>query len=72
MLYSALVLMNQRVQNLLPLRVEVVVNFLISDGHHDDQDPQEHDTDQELVDHPHGHHRVLEVLRPLSPGDDTL
>ena len=45
MLYSALVLMNPRVQNLLPLRVEVVVNFLISDGHHDDQDPQEDDTD---------------------------
>ena len=60
MLYSALISLNEpKSPNLLPLRVEVVVNLLVGDGHHDDQDPQEHDTDQELVDHPHGHHRVL-------------
>ena len=66
-------LMNPREPpNLLPLCVEVVVDFLVCDGHHDDEDPQEDDTDQELVHDPHGDHRVLEVLWPLSSGDDAL
>ena len=47
---------------LLPLSVKVVVDLLVGDGHHDDEDPQQHHAHQELVDHPHGHHRRLEVL----------
>ena len=61
-----------RVSYSLPLRVKVVIDLLVSDGHHDDEDPEEDDADQELVDDPHGDHRVLKVLRTLSSGDDAL
>ena len=47
---------------LLPLSVEVIINFLVGDGHHDDEDPEEDHADQELVDHPHGHHGRLKIL----------
>ena len=57
---------------LLPLGVEVVVDLLVGDGHHDDEDPEQHHAHQELVDHPHGHHGRLQVLRALPPRDDTL
>ena len=57
---------------LLPLRVEVVINFLVGDGHHDDEDPEEDHADQELVDHPHRHHGCLKVLGSLSPRDHTI
>ena len=47
---------------LLPLSVQVIVNLFVGDGHHDDEDPEQHHADQELVHHPHGHHCRLQVL----------
>ena len=47
--------------NLLPLLLEVVVDLPIGDGHHDDQDPEQHDADEELVEGPHRHGRGLQV-----------
>ena len=41
---------------ILPLRVHVVVYLLVGDGEHDDEDPEQHHADHELVEDPHGHH----------------
>ena len=41
---------------ILPLRVHVVVYLLVCDGEHDDEDPEQHHADHELVEDPHGHH----------------
>ena len=31
--------------HLLPLSVEVVIDLLVSDGHHDNEDPEKNNTD---------------------------
>ena len=51
----------------LPLRFQVVVDLPVRDGQHDDQDPEQHDADEELVDDPHRHHRRRDRLLSKSP-----
>ena len=58
-------------QILLPLCVKIVVNFSISDGHHDNEDPEEHHADQELVHHPHWHNSGLQVFWAFFPNCDA-
>ena len=50
------------VAHLLPLSVKVVIDLLVSDGHHDNQDPEEHHADQELINHPHGNDCSLKIF----------
>ena len=45
----------------LPLLVEVVIDPPVGDGHHDDEDPEQHHADQELVGGPHWNGRRLQV-----------
>ena len=47
--------------NSLPLLVEVVVDPPVGYGHHHDEDPEQHHAHHELVHHPHGHRRRLQV-----------
>ena len=54
-------------KNLLPLSIQVVIDFLVSDGHHDNEDPEKNHADEELVNYPHGNHGRLQVFGPLSP-----
>ena len=56
---------------LLPLCVHVIINLLVGDGEHDDEDPEEHHADHELVEDPHGHHRGVDDISPHLPDQDT-
>ena len=48
---------------ILPLRVHVVVYLLVCDGEHDDEDPEQHHADHELVEDPHWHGGDLDGSR---------
>ena len=50
---------------LLPLSVHVIVYFLVSDGEHDNEDPEEHHADHELVEDPHGDHGPVDGAAPI-------
>ena len=56
----------------LPLGVQVLIDLVVGDRHHDDEDPQQDDADQELVDDPHRHHRRLQILGTLSSALNAL
>ena len=58
-------------QDSLPLCVHVVVYFLVSDGEHHNEDPQEDHADHELVEDPHGHHGGVDGVGPGPPDEDT-
>ena len=45
--------------DLLPLGVQGVVDLPVGDREHDYEYSEEHHADEELVDHPHGHHGSL-------------
>lgn len=60
------------VSNLLPLGVKIIIYFSISDGHHDNQDPEKNHADQELVHHPHRNDCSLQVFGSLTPRNDAL
>ena len=51
----------------LPLGVHVVVDFLIGDGEHHDEDPEEDHADHKLVEDPHGDHRLVDHVGPGLP-----
>ena len=60
------------VSNLLPLGVKIIIYFSISDGHHDNQDPEKDHADQELVHHPHRNNCSLQVFGSLTPRNNVL
>ena len=53
----------------LPLCVHVVIDLLVSDGEHHDEDPQEHHADHELVEDPHGDHGLVDHICPGLPDE---
>ena len=55
----------------LPLCVHVVVYFLVCDGQHHNEYPQEDHADHELVEYPHGHHGRVDGVCPGPPDEDT-
>ena len=56
---------------ILPLRVHVVVYLLVCDGEHDDEDPEQHHADHELIEDPHGHHGCVDGVSSRSPLHDA-
>ena len=61
-----------KTQNLLPLGVHVVVDLLVGDGQHHDEDPQQHHADHELVEDPHWHHRPVDGVSAQLPDQDAV
>ena len=57
--------------DILPLGVHVVVDLLVCDGEHDDEDPEQHHADHELVEDPHGHHRRVDGVSSRSSLHDA-
>jgi hypothetical protein len=58
--------------DILPLVFQIVVDFPVGDGHHDDEDPEEDDADQELVNGPHRDGRGLQVTVDKDRKDEEL
>ena len=59
------------VVDILPLCVHVVVDLLVCDGQHHDEDPEQDHTDHELVEDPHGDHRRVDRVSSRSPLHDA-
>ena len=55
----------------LPLCVHVVVDFLVCDGQHHYEYPQQDHADHELVENPHRHHGGVDGVGPGPPDEDT-
>ena len=55
----------------LPLCIHVVVDFLVCDGQHHYEYPQQDHADHELVENPHRHHGGVDGVGPGPPDEDT-
>ena len=55
----------------LPLGVHVVIDLLVGDGQHHDEDPQEDHADHELVEDPHGDHGLVDHVSPCLPDESA-
>ena len=53
----------------LPLCVHVVIDLLVGDGEHHDEDPQEDHAYHELVEDPHGDHGLVNHVGPGLPDE---